>query len=37
MFVGLSLNTLGSYDKRTLDVARSVRLPTAAPGVDHGS
>jgi predicted nucleic acid-binding protein len=35
--VGSSLNTLISYDNRTLDVARSVGLPTAAPGLDHRS
>jgi hypothetical protein len=34
--VGSSLNTLVSYDKRMLDVARSVGLPTAAPGLDDG-
>jgi predicted nucleic acid-binding protein len=34
--VGPSLNTLVSYDKRMLDVARSVGLPAAAPGLDQG-
>jgi predicted nucleic acid-binding protein len=32
--IGSSLNTLISYDKRMLDVARSIGLPTAAPGLD---
>jgi hypothetical protein len=32
--VGSSLNTLVSYDKRMLDVARSIGLPTAAPGLE---
>ena len=32
--IGPSLDTLVSYDKRMLDVARSVGLPVAAPGID---
>ena len=32
--IGSSLHTLVSYDKRMLDVARSIGLPTAAPGLD---
>jgi uncharacterized protein len=31
--IGSSLNTLVSYDKRMLDVAHSIGLPTAAPGL----
>jgi predicted nucleic acid-binding protein len=31
--IGPSLNALVSYDKRMLDVAHSMRLPTAAPGL----
>ena len=33
--IGSSLNTLVSYDKRMLDIARSMGLPTAAPGLDE--
>jgi predicted nucleic acid-binding protein len=33
--IGSSLHTLVSYDKRMLDVARSIGLPTAAPGFDE--
>ena len=33
--VGSSLDTMVSYDKRMLDVARSMGLPTAAPGLDR--
>jgi uncharacterized protein len=32
--IGPVLNALVTYDKRMLDVARSVGLPTAAPGLD---
>jgi predicted nucleic acid-binding protein len=32
--IGTSLNSLVTYDKRMLDAARSVGLPTAAPGLD---
>jgi predicted nucleic acid-binding protein len=32
--IGSSLSALVSYDKRMLDVARSMGLPTAAPGLD---
>lgn len=32
--IGSALNTLVSYDKRMLDVARSLGLPVAAPGLD---
>jgi predicted nucleic acid-binding protein len=32
--IGPALNALVSYDKRMLDVAHSMRLPTAAPGFD---
>ncbi len=32
--IGQSLNTLVSYDKRMLEVARSLGLPVAAPGLD---
>jgi uncharacterized protein len=32
--VGPVLNSLVTYDKRMLDVASSVGLPTAAPGLD---
>lgn len=32
--IGPTLTTLVSYDKRTLEVARSVGLPTAAPGLE---
>jgi uncharacterized protein len=35
--IGPSLNTLVSYDKRMIDVARSVGLPVAAPGLDDVS
>lgn len=35
--VGSSLTALVSYDRRMLDVARSVGLPTAAPGFDNGT
>jgi predicted nucleic acid-binding protein len=31
--IGSSLNTLVSYDKRMLDVAHSIGLPTAAPSL----
>ena len=31
--IGSSLNALVSYDKRMLDVAHSMGLPTAAPGL----
>jgi predicted nucleic acid-binding protein len=32
--IGPSLHTLVSYDKRMLDVAGSIGLPVAAPGLD---
>jgi predicted nucleic acid-binding protein len=32
--IGTSLNSLVTYDKRMLDAAHSVGLPTAAPGLD---
>jgi uncharacterized protein len=32
--VGPVLNTLVTYDKRMLDIALSVGLPTSAPGLD---
>jgi len=32
--VGSSLDTLVGYDKRMLDVAHSVGVPVAAPGLD---
>jgi predicted nucleic acid-binding protein len=34
--IGGALNALVSYDKRMLEAARSVGLPTAAPGIDNG-
>lgn len=33
--LGSALNVLVSYDRRMLDVARSIGLPTAAPGLDQ--
>jgi hypothetical protein len=30
-----TLDTVVSYDRRMLDLARAVGLPTAAPGLDH--
>jgi uncharacterized protein len=35
--IGPALTALVSYDKRMLDVARSVGLPTAAPGLEGGA
>jgi len=32
--IGPALNVLITYDKRMLDVARSIGLPTAAPGLE---
>ena len=36
LVVGQALDTLVSYDKRMLEVARSMGLPTAAPGLETG-
>jgi predicted nucleic acid-binding protein len=33
--IGSVLDTVVSYDRRMLDLARAVGLPTAAPGLDH--
>jgi predicted nucleic acid-binding protein len=35
--IGTSLNSMVTYDKRMLETARSVGLPTAAPGLDEVS
>jgi predicted nucleic acid-binding protein len=32
--IGPALDTLVTYDKRMLDAARAVGLPTAAPGIE---